>query len=51
MKQITSLIAVERATYSASVVDKEIVVCNLECHEMVSCDLADARIEGREKRS
>ena len=34
MKQITSLIAVERATHSASVVDRETVVCNLECHTM-----------------
>ena len=32
MKWIASLIAVERATCSASVVDWETVVCNLECH-------------------
>ena len=31
MKCVTSLIAVERATLSASVVGKEIVDCNLEC--------------------
>ena len=34
MKQITSLIAVERATCSTSVADRETVVCNLECHAM-----------------
>ena len=28
---MTSRIAVDRATYSASVVDKAIVVCNLDC--------------------
>ena len=31
MKHVTSLIAVERATCSASVVDKETVDCDLEC--------------------
>ena len=32
---MTSRIAVDRATYSASVLDKAIIVCNLDCQKVI----------------